>query len=61
MNDKEKDEIGPEVFFADWIKTSMAFWESMTSMWPTVNPRHGLAEGVEVDHDQVDGRDLELR
>jgi class III poly(R)-hydroxyalkanoic acid synthase PhaE subunit len=42
MNDKEKDEIGPEVFFADWIKTSMAFWESMTSMWPTVNTAAGV-------------------
>jgi hypothetical protein len=37
MNDKQKDEIGPETFFSDWMKTSMAFWESMASMWSTFN------------------------
>ncbi len=38
MDDKQKDKIGPEFIFADWIKTSMAFWESMVSMWPTADP-----------------------
>jgi poly[(R)-3-hydroxyalkanoate] polymerase subunit PhaE len=42
MNDKEKDKIGPEVFFADWIKTSMAFWDSMASIWPTVDTATGV-------------------
>jgi polyhydroxyalkanoate synthesis regulator phasin len=42
MNDKQKDEIGPEIFFADWIKTSMAFWESMVSMWPAFNAAGGI-------------------
>jgi class III poly(R)-hydroxyalkanoic acid synthase PhaE subunit len=42
MSDKEKDDIGPEVFFSDWIKTSMAFWESMTSMWPAANMAAGV-------------------
>ncbi len=33
MADKPQDKEGPESFFADWMKTSTAFWESMTSMW----------------------------
>ena len=33
MNNKHKNDIGPETFFSDWMKTSMTFWESMTSMW----------------------------
>jgi class III poly(R)-hydroxyalkanoic acid synthase PhaE subunit len=37
MNDKQKDDIGPEFFLGDWIKTSMAFWESMVSMWPNIH------------------------
>jgi poly[(R)-3-hydroxyalkanoate] polymerase subunit PhaE len=37
MNDKQKDDIGPGIFFGDWIKTSMAFWESMVSMWPNIH------------------------
>ncbi len=37
MNDKQKDEIGPETYFSDWMKTSTAFWESMASMWPDLN------------------------
>jgi hypothetical protein len=37
MNDKQKNEIGPETFFSDWMKTSTAFWESMASMWPDLN------------------------
>jgi poly[(R)-3-hydroxyalkanoate] polymerase subunit PhaE len=49
MNDKQKDEIGPEIFFADWIKTSMAFWESMVSMWPTVNTASGVTPDLKRD------------
>jgi poly[(R)-3-hydroxyalkanoate] polymerase subunit PhaE len=41
MNDKPKNEIGPEYFFTDWMKTSMAFWESMASMWPNIHAAGG--------------------
>lgn len=41
MNDKQKDEIGPETFFSDWMKSSMTFWESMASMWPVFNTAGG--------------------
>jgi len=33
MNDKQKDDVGPETFFSDWMRTSMAYWESMAGMW----------------------------
>jgi len=42
MNDKQKDEIGPETFFADWIKTSMDFWESIASIRPDLNTGGGV-------------------
>jgi hypothetical protein len=37
MNENEQDKFGPETFFSDWMKTSSAFWESMTSMWSAFN------------------------
>jgi class III poly(R)-hydroxyalkanoic acid synthase PhaE subunit len=43
MNDKQKDDIGPETFISGWMKTSMAFWESMASMWPPFNTAGGGA------------------
>jgi class III poly(R)-hydroxyalkanoic acid synthase PhaE subunit len=36
MNDKQKDDTGPEILFSDWIKTSTSFWKSMLSMWPNL-------------------------
>ncbi len=41
MNENEQDKSGPETLFADWIKTSMAYWESMASMWPVFNTAGG--------------------
>ena len=49
MNDKQKDNIGPEIFFGDWIKTSMAFWESMVSMWPNIHTAGGNARDSKRD------------
>ncbi len=40
MEYKQEDARGPEVF-SDWIKTSMAFWESMVSMWPNIHSPGG--------------------
>jgi hypothetical protein len=37
MNENEQDKSGPETFLSDWMKTSLAYWESMTSMWSTFN------------------------
>lgn len=37
MNENEQNKSGPETLFADWMKTSTAFWESMASMWPAFN------------------------
>ncbi len=34
MNENEQNKSGPETFFADWMKTSSVFWESMASLWP---------------------------
>jgi hypothetical protein len=42
MDDKQKDEIGPETFFSDWMNISMKFWESTTSMWPAFNTASGI-------------------
>lgn len=41
MNNNKKNRIGPEIFFSDWMKTSMTFWESMSSMWPAFNTASG--------------------
>jgi hypothetical protein len=40
MNENEHDKFGPENFFADWIKTSTAVWESISSMWSAFNPAY---------------------
>ena len=56
MDDKQKDKIGPEFIFTDWIKTSMAFWESMVSMWPTAD----TAEDTTLDSKQ-DGKPSRLQ
>ena len=37
MNENEQAKFGPENFFSDWMKTSTAFWDSMTSMWSVFN------------------------
>ena len=37
MNENEQKKSGTEDLFADWIKTSTAFWESMASMWSAFN------------------------
>ncbi len=49
MNDKQKDEIGPETLFSDWMKTSMAFWESISSMWPAFNTASGATRDSKKD------------
>ena len=42
MNENEQNKSGPETLFADWMKTSTAFWESMASMWPAFNTAGGV-------------------
>ena len=49
MIDEEKDKIGPEVFFTDWIKMSMSFWESMATLWPAVNTAAGVTTDSKKD------------
>jgi class III poly(R)-hydroxyalkanoic acid synthase PhaE subunit len=43
MNEKAKNDIGPETFFSDWMKTSMAYWESMASMWSAFSTASGVS------------------
>ncbi len=50
MNENEPNKSGPETFFAEWMKTSTAFWESIASMWPTFN----TADGVRTDSKRDD-------
>lgn len=49
MNDKQKDEIGPETFFSDWMRTSMAYWESMASMWSAFNTAGGVTPDSKIE------------
>jgi len=42
MNENEQNKSGPETLFADWMKTSTAFWESMASIWPAFNTDGGV-------------------
>ena len=42
MNENEQNKSGPETLFADWMKTSTAFWESMASTWPAFNKAGGV-------------------
>jgi hypothetical protein len=49
MNENEQDKFGPENFFSDWIKTSTAFWESISSMWSAFNPTHEESPGSNKD------------
>ena len=44
MNENEQDKFGPENFFADWMKTSTAVWESITSMWSAFNPADAVTD-----------------
>jgi class III poly(R)-hydroxyalkanoic acid synthase PhaE subunit len=49
MNDNKKDRIEPEIFFADWLKTSMSFWESMAAMWSAFNFPGGVSSDAKKD------------
>jgi len=49
MNENEQNKSGPETLFADWMKTSTAFWESMASMWPAFNTVGGVTPDSERD------------
>jgi class III poly(R)-hydroxyalkanoic acid synthase PhaE subunit len=42
MNENEQNKSGPETLFADWMKTSTAFWEPMASMWSAFNTAGGV-------------------
>ena len=42
MNENEQNKSGPETLFADWMKISTAFWESMALMWPAFNTAGGV-------------------
>ncbi len=49
MNENEQDKSGPETLFADWMKTSTAFWESMASIWPAFNTDGGVTSDSKRD------------
>jgi polyhydroxyalkanoate synthase subunit PhaE len=42
MNENEQNKSSPETLFADWMKKSTAFWESMASTWPAFNKAGGV-------------------
>ena len=42
MTEKPQDKTNSESLFADWMKTSTAFWESMASMWPAFYTAGGV-------------------
>ena len=43
MNENEQNKSSPETLFADWMKISTAFWESVASTWPAFNKTGGAA------------------
>ena len=49
MNENEQNKSGPETLFADWMKTSTAFWESMASTWPAFNKAGGVTADSKKD------------
>jgi len=49
MNENEQNKSGPETLFADWMKTSTAFWESMASTWPAFNKAGGVTPDSKKD------------
>ena len=49
MDDNKKNRIGPETYFSDWLKTSTAFWDSMTSMWSAFNTAGDVSPDSEKD------------